>query len=85
MKEMKNRNAAGDNGITVDILKQGGYIVLAKIAVRFSLCLKTRKLRTVPKNAVIILIYQKGNPKDLKQHTRDPAPVAEKLSTILQL
>ncbi|WP_265430092.1 RNA-directed DNA polymerase, partial [Klebsiella pneumoniae] len=68
LKSMKRGKAAGDDGITVDLLKEGGDIVLEKLTVLFSECLRTLKVPVAWKNANIILIHKKGDNKDLKNY-----------------
>lgn len=68
LKAMKRGKAAGDDGITVDLLKDGGYIVLEKLAKLFSECLRTTKVPQAWKNANMILVHKKGDVKDLRNY-----------------
>lgn len=68
LKSMKRGKAAGEDGVSVDILKAGGDVVIAKLANLFTKCLKDGKTPTSWKNAVVVLLHKKGDTKDLKNY-----------------
>lgn len=61
-KALKREKAAKPDGTTAGLLKDGGDIVLEKLAKLFSECLRT----STQKNGNIILIHKKKDAKDLK-------------------
>lgn len=60
LKCMKRGKAAGNDGIAVDLLKDGGNIILEKLA--------KLKIPVAWKNVNIILIHKKEDAKDLKNY-----------------
>ena len=63
---MTRGKAAGEDGITVNLFKDGGDIMLEKLADLYTQCLMTTSLPESVKNANIILIHKKGDVKELK-------------------
>lgn len=66
---MKRGKSARDDGKTVDLLKEGGDIVLQKLANLFSNCIRTSKVPIAWKNANKILIHRND---DTKRVTHQP-------------
>lgn len=63
LKGMKKGKAAGDDGVTTDILKDGA-VVVGKLAKLFSECLRTHPWPAkMPK---VFLSQKKGMPQSLK-------------------
>ena len=61
-----NRSKAGEDGISIHLLKDAANFLLDKLAVLCTKCLQTCSVPRDQKNATIILIYKKGNIKDKK-------------------
>ena len=68
LNEMQRGKAPGEDQITADLLKDGGQIVLEKLANLYTQCLMTASVPESWKNANIILIHKKGDMKDLKNY-----------------
>ena len=68
LKDMTRGKAAGEDGITVDLIKDGGDIMLEKLAALYTQCLTTSSVPESWKNANIILIHKKGDVKELKNY-----------------
>ena len=67
VKQKKNSKAPGEDGIIIDIIKEGGFQLYKHIARLFTSCLVTRKIPQSWNNAVIILL-QKGDVTDIKNY-----------------
>ncbi|XP_049267523.1 probable RNA-directed DNA polymerase from transposon BS [Rhipicephalus sanguineus] len=68
LKGMQRGKAAGEDQITSDLLKDGGEIMLEKLATLYTKCLSTGRIPESWRNANIILIHKKGDVKDLKNY-----------------
>uniref|UniRef100_A0A6G5A9S4 Putative endonuclease-reverse transcriptase n=1 Tax=Rhipicephalus microplus TaxID=6941 RepID=A0A6G5A9S4_RHIMP len=68
LESMQRGKAAGEDQVTSDLLKDGGQIVLEKLATLFTRCLLTGRVPESWKNANIILIHKKGDDKDLMNY-----------------
>ena len=68
MGAVRRGKAAGEDQVTADLLKDGGQIVLEKLATLYTECLITSSVPESWKNANIILIHKKGDAKDLKNY-----------------
>ena len=68
LKGMQRGKAAGEDQVTSDLLKDGGEIMLEKLATLYTKCLSTGRIPESWKNANIILIHKKGDVKDLKNY-----------------
>ncbi|MCJ3464047.1 reverse transcriptase family protein, partial [Klebsiella pneumoniae] len=68
LKEMQAGKAPGEDQITAELLKDGGQIILEKLASLYTQCLMTASIPESWKNANIILIHKKGDTKDLKNY-----------------
>ena len=64
LKSMKRGKAAGDDGVSVDILKAGGDILVMKLANLFNKCLSEGKTPKSWKNAVVVHLHKKGDTKN---------------------
>ena len=68
VKQMKNNKAPGDDGVVIDIIKEGGEVLYKQLSRLFTNCLRQR---TIPKewnNAIIILLHKKGDVKDINNY-----------------
>ena len=68
LKEMKRGKAPGNDEILVDVLKDGGDIVLDQLAKLFTLCIEKTQIPDSWNNALMILIHKKGDIKDVKNY-----------------
>ena len=68
MKQMSNNKAPGQDGIPIDVIKQGGPKIFKRIAQLFTRCLNERKTPLDWNNAVIILLHKKGDKKDINNY-----------------
>lgn len=68
LKKMKNGKAAGNDYISIETLKAGGKIITKALAELFTKCMTKRRIPDVWKNARMILIFKKGNKKDIKNY-----------------
>ena len=62
---MKNKKAPGDDNIVIELIKAGGEITIKKIKESFNLILTTEGVPTKWKNALITILFKKGDRKDL--------------------
>src|SRR3977135_2704666 len=68
VKQMKNNKAPGDDGVVIDIIKEGGEVLYKQLSRLFTNCLRQR---TIPKewnNAIIILLHKNGDVKDINNY-----------------
>ena len=68
VKQMKNNKAPGDDGVVIDIVKEGGEVLFKQLSRLFTNCMRQR---TTPKewnNAIIILLHKKGDVKDINNY-----------------
>ena len=65
---MKRHKAQGMDGITSDIRKLGGLIVLTYLINIFNNILKTKQIPDSWHEAKIIIVFKKGDPKDIKNY-----------------
>ena len=68
IKRMKIHKAQGVDGITNDILKLGGPIVLTYLTNIFNNILKTKQIPDSWHEAKIVILSKKGDPKDIKNY-----------------
>ena len=68
VKQMKNNKAPGDDGIVIDILKEGGELLYKQLSRLFTNCLRQRTISTQWNNAIIILLHKKGDVKDINNY-----------------
>ena len=68
IKQTKKGTAPGPDNITIDLLRKAGKTINRKLAVLFNLCLKHSKVPDDWNTAIIMLLYKKGNPKDLNNY-----------------
>ena len=68
IKRMKRHKAQGVDGITSDIIKLGGPIVLTYLTNIFNNVLKTKQIPDSWHEAKIVILFKKGDPKDIKNY-----------------
>ena len=66
IKRMKRHKAQGVDGITSDIIKLGGPIVLTYLTNIFYNILKTKQIPDSWHEAKIVILFKKGDPKGIK-------------------
>ena len=65
------------DGITSDIIKQGGPIVLTYLTNIFNNMLKTKQIPDSWHEAKIVILFKKGDPKDIKNYRAYKPPVTQ--------
>ena len=65
---MKNGTATGNDHINIETLKAGEDTISKTLAKLYTKCLSERRITTAWKNPVIVIIFKKGNKKDLKNY-----------------
>ena len=68
IKRMKRHKAQGVDGITSDIIKLGGPMVLTYLPNIFNNILKTKQIPDSWHEAKIVILFKKGDPKDIKNY-----------------
>ena len=68
IKRMKRHKAQGVDGITSDIIKLGGPMVLTYLTSIFNNILKTKQIPDSWHEAKIVILFKKGDPKDIKNY-----------------
>ncbi len=63
LKGMSRSKAGGEDGLTVDLIKDAGNFVHNKLSQIYAKCLQSHRVPRVWKNASIILIHKKGDTK----------------------
>lgn len=69
MQNMKNGKAPGPDNLTTDVLKCGGAVVIEALTKLFNKILRQKQqLPSVWNNANVIILFKKGDAKDLKNY-----------------
>ena len=68
LRDMKNGTAIGNDLINIVTLKAGEDTISKKLAKLYTKCLSERRIPTAWKNAKMMIIFKKGNKKDLKNY-----------------
>ena len=68
LSQMKSSKAPGEDQIVAEMIRAGGEIALRKIQELFNAVLRTETVLKEWKNAIITLIFKKGDQKDLANY-----------------
>ena len=68
IKRMKRHKAQGVDGITSDIIKLGGPIVLTYLTNIFNNIIKTKQIPDSWHEAKTVILFKKGDPEDIKNY-----------------
>lgn len=68
VKAMSRGKAGGEDGLTIDLIKDAGQIIWNKLARLFTRCLESQTVPVAWKNAMVVLLHKKGDIKDLKNY-----------------
>ena len=68
LKQMKNNKAPGEDGIVIDVIKEGADEINKHIVNLFNMCLQKRETPKEWNNALIILLHKKGDVKDISNY-----------------
>ena len=68
LRDMKNVTATGNDNINIETLKAGEDAISKTLAKLYTKCLSERRIPTTRKNAKMMIIFKKGNKKDLNNY-----------------
>ncbi|NNK28772.1 MAG: reverse transcriptase family protein, partial [Flavobacteriaceae bacterium] len=68
IRDMKKDKAPGPDEIDIDTIKEAGEPMIRELTKLFNLCLQSHKIPALWKDSELILIYKKGDKKDLKNY-----------------
>jgi len=68
LRGMKNGKSPGEDGLNAEMFKWGGEKIKEKLAKLFSMCLRKREIPRSWNNAVIILLYKKGDKERVENY-----------------
>ena len=68
LRDMKNGTATGNHHIDIETLKAGEGTISKTLAKLYTKCLSKRRIPTAWKNAKMVIIFKKGNKKDLNNY-----------------
>ena len=68
VKQSKKGNAPGPDNVTIDLIETADELVYGKIATLFNECLHQSKIPEKWDEAIIILLYKKGDQKDISNY-----------------
>ncbi|XP_030747118.1 uncharacterized protein LOC115875746 [Sitophilus oryzae] len=66
--DMKNNRAAGDDGLVIESIKEGGPEIIKALNVLFNKCIEEEITPSQWNNATIIIVHKKGDVTDLKNY-----------------
>ena len=65
LRDFRNGTATGDDHINIETLKAGENTTSKTLAKLYTKCLSEKRIPTAWKNAKMIIMFKKGNKKDL--------------------
>ena len=65
---MKNGKATGNDQVNIETLKAGEDTIAKALAKLYTKCISERRIPTTWKNAKMVIIFKKGNQKDIKNY-----------------
>ena len=68
LKKMKNGKATGNDQVNIETLKAGEDTIAKTLAKLYKKCILERRIPTTWKNAKMVIIFKKGNQKDIKNY-----------------
>ena len=68
LRDMKNGTATGIDHIKIETLEAGEDTISKTFAKLYTKCLSERRISTAWKNVKMVIIFKKGNKKDLKNY-----------------
>ena len=68
IKQMKKGKAPGPDNITLDLIADADEPIHVRLAQLFNKCLKESKTPEEWNKAILILLYKKGDPRDMNNH-----------------
>ena len=68
IKKLKNKKSPGPDGVANELLKSDASLVRKPLAHLMNACLQNETFPSDWRNALVILIFKKGDPTDLKNY-----------------
>ena len=68
LRDMKNNRAAGDDGLVIESIQEGGPEIIKALNVLFNKCIEEEITPSQWNNATIIIVHKKGDVTDLKNY-----------------
>ena len=68
VKQSKKGKAPGPDNITIDLIEAADETIYTKLAALFNECLRESKVPEEWNEAIIILLYKKGDPKNISNY-----------------
>ena len=68
LKKMNNGKATRNDQVNIETLKAGEDTIAKALAKLYTKCISERRIPTTWKNAKMVIIFKKGNQKDLKNY-----------------
>ena len=68
LRGMKNGKSPGEDGLTAEMFKLRGEKMKEQLAKLFSICLRKREIPSSWNNAIIILLYKKGDKERVENY-----------------
>ena len=68
IKKLKNKKSPGPDGVANELLKSAASLVRKPLAHLMNACLQNETIPSDWRNALVILIFKKGDPTDLKNY-----------------
>ena len=68
LKKLKNGKTIGNDQVNIETLKAGEGTIAKALAKLYTKCISERRIPTTWKNAKMVIIFKKGNQKDIKNY-----------------